>query len=466
MDTTAKRIVKVLILFCILLGSLVLYLSYFEIFVVAKIQDNPYNKRQWMREEYVLRGSILDRNEKVLASSIKQDKQQIRNYPFKNLYSHVIGYSFKEYGKTAIEKNYNNQLLGIGNSPLTKVKDKIMGSDNMGNNVVLTIDHTLQKNADELLRGKKGSIVLMNPKTGEIYAMVSKPDFDPNTMRDDWQDIIENKESPLINRATTGLYTPGSVFKMITATSVMENNSNQNYFCEGKTNIGGYVLKDYHSIAHGNVDLEKALIYSCNVAFSQMGIELGEEKLKSTAQKYMFDKQIPFDIMSKKSIFSEEVKMTKTELGVSAIGQGKVLVTPLNMAMVASTIANDGNMMKPFLVKEIINSKNRIIKMQPPKILSHVTNKENANKLRDIMIQVVEVGTGKKAKIKNVRVAGKTGTAENGSDKEHAWFIGFAPANDPKVAIAVVLENEGKTGGTSAAPIAREILKNALNRVQ
>ena len=126
MDTTAKRIIKVLILFCILLGSLVVYLSYFEIFVVSKIQDNPYNKRQWMREEYVLRGSILDRNENVLASSIKKDKQQIRNYPFKNLYSHVIGYSFKEYGKTAIEKKYNNQLLGIGNSSLKKVKDKIM----------------------------------------------------------------------------------------------------------------------------------------------------------------------------------------------------------------------------------------------------------------------------------------------------------------------------------------------------
>lgn len=467
MDKTSKRIIKMLIVYSALFISLVVYLSYFEIFQAKKIINNNYNKRQWVNEEYVLRGVIADRNGKTLASSEKVGNNQIRKYKFDNLYSHIIGYTFKEYGKAGLESFYNKELLNINKNPIRQITDKITGPKEKGNNLILTIDHEIQSYTEKRLRGKKGAIVLMNPKNGEIYAMVSKPDFKPSIMKEKWGEITEDKNSPLLNRATMGLYTPGSVFKIITATSALENKDiDENFVCEGSINIDGYILKDYKNKAHGKVDIKKAMIVSCNVAFGQIGLNLGEEKLEDTANKYMFNKVIPFELLTKKSIFPDKINMTKPELAASAIGQGRILVTPLNMAMVASSIANDGKMMKPILVKEVISPKGTTIKTNISQMLSRVSSKQVANEIKEMMIDVVSIGTGKNARIKNVVVAGKTGTAENESEKEHAWFIGFAPADDPKVAIAVVLENEGSTGGKSAAPIARDIMMTALNRLK
>ncbi|TCO72285.1 peptidoglycan D,D-transpeptidase FtsI family protein [Marinisporobacter balticus] len=464
MDKFSRRMIKVLIVYSTLFISLVVYLSYFEIFQAEQVVNNNYNKRQWVNEEYVLRGIIADRNGKTLASSRKIDNKQIRTYKFDKLYSHIIGYSFKEYGKAGLESSYNKELLNNNENPIREITEKITGPKEEGNNLILAIDHDLQSYTQKRLKGKKGAIVLMNPKNGEIYAMVSKPDFDPSTMKDKWAEITEDKNSPLLNRATMGLYTPGSIFKIITATSALENEYIEKTFqCEGSININGYVLKDYKGTAHGKVDLKKALIVSCNVAFGQIGLDLGEDKLKNTAEKYMLNKIIPFELLTKNSVFPHKRNMSRPELAATAIGQGKILVTPLNMAMVASAIANDGKMMKPFLVKEVINPKGRTIHTNLPQTLSTVSSKNIAEAIKEMMIDVVKLGTGKNARIKNVKVAGKTGTAENDTEKEHAWFIGFAPADDPKVAIAVVLENEGSTGGKSAAPIARDIMAAALN---
>ncbi|QEK12826.1 penicillin-binding protein A [Crassaminicella thermophila] len=467
MDIISRRIVKVLIVFCAMFISLVMYLSYFEIFQASKIVKNSYNKRQWVNEEYVLRGIIADRNGKTLASSEKIEGNQIRHYKFGRLYSHIIGYSFKEYGKAGLEASYNKELLNINENPIKEITEKIIGPKEEGNHLILSIDHELQSYAEKLMRGKKGAIVLMNPKNGEIYAMVSKPDFDPSKIKENWAEITEEKDSPLLNRATMGLYTPGSIFKIITATAALKDkNIDKTFKCRGSVNIDGYMLRDYKEISHGKVDLKKALVVSCNVAFSQIGLQLGEEKLKNAAEKYMFNKIIPFDLKIKKSIFPNKKNMSNPELGATAIGQGEILVNPLNMAMVASAIANDGKMMKPIIVKEVINPEGRTIKINRTELLSKVCSKKIADELKDMMIDVVKEGTGKNARIKNVEVAGKTGTAENESKKEHAWFIGFAPAYNPKVAIAVVLENIGSTGGKSAAPIARDIMVAALNRLR
>ncbi|QXM06398.1 peptidoglycan D,D-transpeptidase FtsI family protein [Crassaminicella indica] len=466
MDKNSKRIIKVLIALCTLFISLVVYLSYFEVFQASKIVSNNYNKRQWINEEYVLRGVIADRNGKTLAYSEKKENNQIRKYPYGRVYSHIIGYSFKEYGKAGLESSYNNELLNIKENPIQEITEKIIGTNEKGNNLILTIDHELQSYAERKLRGKKGAIVLMNPKTGEIYAMVSKPDFDPSIIKNQWNEIIEDKNSPLLNRATMGLYTPGSIFKTITATAALENkNVEKTFDCKGSINIDGYILKDYKGIAHGRLDMKRALEVSCNVFFSQAGLQLGEEKLRNVAEKYMFNKYIPFDLKVKKSRFPKG-SMTRPELGASAIGQGKILVTPLNMAMVAGAIANDGEMMKPILVKEVIDPKGRTVKINYPQVLSRTSSKAVAQDLKTMMISVVEEGSGKNARIKNIKVAGKTGTAQNETKKGHGWFIGFAPANDPKVAIAVVLENIGITGGKSAAPIAGDVMATALDRLR
>lgn len=469
MNQESKRIVKVLWVMGALFIILVVYLSYFEIFRASKIVTNNYNKRQWLNEEYVLRGQIVDRNGKTLAYSEKtENNKQVRKYNHGRLYSHVIGYSDKEYGKSGLESSYNNELLNINAlNPILELTEKITGPKEKGNNLILSLDHELQKYAQQKLGNNKGAIIAMNPKSGEIYAMVSKPDFNASTFKENWEELVEDKESPLLNRATSGLYTPGSVFKIITAAAALQNKEiDTEYACEGSVNIEGYVLRDYQETAHGEVDLSEAMAKSCNIAFSQMGLQLGEQKLQDTTEKFMFNRIIPFDLKTKSSIFPSKGIMTKPELGASAIGQGKVLVTPLNMALATSAIANDGVMMRPILVKEILSSEGKTLKVNYPQALTRASSSLIAREIRDMMVEVVTDGTGTNARIKNIKVAGKTGTAENDTGKTHAWFTGFAPAEDPKVVVVVVLESHGTTGGKSAAPLARDMMIQTMNRVK
>lgn len=464
MDNTDKRIIKVLTALTLMFMGLVVYLTYFQVFQASKIVSSNYNKRLWANEESVLRGAIYDRNGSVLAYSEKTENGQSRFYPFGSLYSHVIGYSYREYGKSGLEDSYNKELLNLYKNPIEEIAQKITGPKEKGNDLSLTIDNSLQDKASKYLSGKKGSIILMNPKTGEVYAMVSKPDFNPATLKEDWGDIVENPDSPFINRSSMGLYTPGSVFKIITATAGLENGLSGNYSCKGSIVIDGYELRDYGGSSHGSVDLKKAMEVSCNSFFANMGLELGADKLRDTAQNYLFNEKIPFDIKTKDSIFPEG-GMSKPELGASAIGQGKILVTPLNMLLAASAIANDGNIVKPYLVQKVISPEGSVLREATPEILATATDALTAQTIKDMMVNVVESGTGKNAHIRNVKVAGKTGTAENETGREHAWFVGFAPADNPKVAVVVVLESAGSTGGKSAAPIARDMLINALNRI-
>jgi len=437
-------------------------------FIASKVRENSYNKRLWINEETVLRGAIYDRNDNILAYSDKDGDRQTRHYKYGNTYSHLIGYSYKQYGKSGLEATYNNELLNLdNNNPLKQIRKMITDQDEVGNNLILTVDHEIQKRSQELLGKRNGAIVVMNPISGEIYAMVSNPGFNPSTLSKYWSDIVENPDSPLLNRATSGLYTPGSVFKIITTTAAIEKeNIKTEYECDGYIDINGYVLKDYRGIAHGQTDLEKALVESCNIAFSQIGIQLGQEALKDTSEKFMLNKVIPFDLKTGISSFPTRGKLNKPELGASAIGQGKLLVTPLNMAMVTSAIANNGMMVKPILVKKVVTPKGKTVKENEIEVLSEVTDSAIANQIKEMMVKVVTQGTGTKAQIKNIRVAGKTGTAENETGKDHAWFVGFAPADQPQVAVAVILENSGTTGGTSAAPIARDIIKLALKRLK
>lgn len=467
MNLESKRIIRVLVVLSGLFISLIVYLSYFQLFKSEKILESSFNKRNWIGEEKIVRGKILDRNGEVLAYSEQQGDSQVRNYPQGSLYAHIVGYSYREYGKAGLESSYNKELLDLRESnPIEELKEILKsGKEQFGNDLTLTIDNGLQRQAYELLNGKKGSIVMMNPTTGEVYAMVSNPTFNPATLREDWKDIVESEESFLLNRSTMGLYTPGSIFKVITATAAIEDVSvDKIYNCSGSTTINGYTLNDYDKTSHGRLDLKEALVKSCNVSFGEMGVQIGKESLKQVAEKYMLNKNIPFDLPVSKSRFTKD-SMDDAELGATSIGQGKTLVTPLNMALMTSAIANNGEMVKPILVKQVNNHEGKTVKENHTKVLSNVTSSQVAREMNEMMTEVVSRGTGRNANIRNVRVAGKTGTAENETDKSHAWFVGFAPAENPKLAITVILENDGSTGGSTAAPIARDLLINALNKL-
>ena len=461
-----KRIITVLTLLSSLLILLVVYISYFQIFKASDIKKHANNQRLWMNEENVLRGSILDREGMVLSYSEKDEEKNKRFYPYKELYSHIIGYSYRQYGKTGLEKEYNNELLDLDeDNALKEIKNLVLPTS-QGNDLKLTISHSLQEKSRNLLKGKKGSIITMNPKNGEVYSMVSLPDFDVSDLDNNWKSIIEKEDSPLINRGTQGLYAPGSIFKIVNTVAILETfGIETNYNCTGETTIDGKKFSDYKGVAHGDLDLKGAFKNSCNPYFAEKALLIGKEKLGETASKFMLNEEIEFDLPVKQSKFDYKKGLDDPSIAASAIGQGEVVVTPMNMLLMASAIANDGEMVKPILVREVINKNGTTIKRNRTETISEVI-KENINlEVKEMMREVVVSGTGKNASIKNVEVSGKTGTAENSSGKSHSWFIGFAPYDDPKVSVVVVLEEEGVTGGQGAAPIARDILIHALNNI-
>ncbi|WHH59355.1 penicillin-binding transpeptidase domain-containing protein [Petroclostridium sp. X23] len=466
MHKSNKRIIHTLVVMSMLFLSIIGYMTYFEVFMKDKIISNSYNRRQLEQEENAIRGSVFDRNGTVLAESQVEGEKQQRIYPYKNLYSHIIGYSSKVYGKSLIEASYNKYLLGINElNAVFDIKNKLTGGAKKGNHVHLTIDHQLQVRAEKLLRSKKGAVVVVNPKTGEILAMVSKPDFNPTNenLEKKWREMVESKEYPFLPRATQGLYIPGSTYKIVNSAAAIEQGLGDfTIEDEGSIVIDGKEIKNSGSKAHGLINMKQALAVSSNTFFSQIGVKLGTEHLKSTALKVGFGKDIPFDIPMNQSIFPYN-DMSETDMAAVGMGQGKLLVTPLHMAMITSSVANEGIMMKPFLVSEVTTVGGSVISNHKPERLCQTMMPETANKVKEMMREVVETGTGKNAGIKGINVAGKTGTAENEltgkeKNKEHAWFVGFAPVEDPQVAVAVIIEYGGSTGGQTAAPIARELM--------
>jgi peptidoglycan glycosyltransferase len=467
-----RKIISVLILLSGLFLVIICYLTYFELFLKDDIITSAYNRRQWDREDSTLRGTIYDRAEVVLAKSeIRGDKQE-RIYPYNSLYSQVIGYNVLTYGKSLLEAKYNQDLLNINPlNPVLDLKDKLTGTKTVGNNLYLTIDHRLQVHAADLLGERNGAVVVLNPQTGEVLAMVSKPDYNPNrrSLEKNWNELIESEENPFLPRATRGLYVPGSTYKVAVSAMALEKGlGNETIEDKGSITIEGKQINNHGNIAHGMLDLKQALSVSSNVYFSQMGVKLGENNLKELAKRVGMGKAVSFDIPVSESRFDYQI-MKKTDQAAVGMGQGKILVTPLQMALITAGIANDGVVMKPYLVKRVETANGFVLKDRNPDVLYKLTTPEIAAQVKDMMYEVVEKGTGKNARIRGIHVAGKTGTAQNeltkkNEDKEHTWFIGFAPVEDPQVAVAVILEYSGSTGGKMAAPIARELMTDWLNR--
>lgn len=460
---TNKRIIKVLILLSLMYLSLIGYLTYMQIFQSEKLDENPYNQRIWDTENITKRGNIYDANGVLLAESV----DTVRIYPYKGMYSHIIGYNSRMYGRINLESSYNDLLLA--KSELHDVLGTT-GSE-YGHDITLTIDHDIQKLAYEELGDNKGSVIAINPKTGEIIAMVSKPDFDPNEekLASEWVELTEDEDSPFLARATSGLYAPGSTFKLLTALSAVENNLEDMTFSDkGKVKIGGTEFENHNGRAYGSINLKRGFAVSSNVVFCTLGDKLGGNNLYDVATRFGFNKSFDFDIEYKQSYFPANVTASDKEAAI-AIGQDDVLSTPLQMAMVTCGIANDGVIMKPYIVDRVVSHNGEIIKKSSPYALYNSASYMDTKEVVDMMVETVESGTGTNAKIYGIDVAGKTGTAENehtdfSENMQHTWFVSFAPAYDPEIVVVVMMENSGGTGGGNCAPIAREIMKKYLKK--
>lgn len=472
-EKTRKNIIKVLIIFCAAFFILIGYLSYFEVRYGDTLESDSNNRRNRDKEYDVLRGSILDREGNHIADSVRvEDGTQKRIYRkgYEMAYAPILGYYSSKYGTSGLEKAYTGELLNTEVlNPFRFVRDIIANAGREGNSLELTIDSDLQKAAYDALGNNRGAITAMNPKTGEILCMVSKPTFNPVTVDEDWDNLIKQEdEGVFLNRAIQpGIYPPGSTFKIIVAGEALQNIKDiesKTFIDKGTLKIGSYTLGNYNHESHGDINIHDALVLSSNVVFGQIGMELGVDRLKKGAEDFYFNKNIDFDLAVAQSQFPAIDPARQDSLAQSSIGQYEVRVTPLQMLLAVSAIANNGVMMKPYLVKSITDPYGWNIKTTSPESMAQPLASETAGKLKSMMVDVVKNGTGKNAKISGVDVAGKTGTAEVGGDlAPHSWFVAFAPAEDPRIAISIIVEN-GETGGGKAAAISKNLIKLYLNR--
>jgi peptidoglycan glycosyltransferase len=468
------NIKKVFVVFLLCFIVIISHITYFVFTKADQVVKSPYNKRLWAIRNEVLRGTIYDRNMVPLTKSERTgEESQKRTYTSGEVFAHALGYVDTKYGLTGLERKYDTELMGVESiNLLNLIRNKNEVKEKIGHSLITTLDSNVQKLSHDLLGRNKGAVVVLNPQTGAVIAMVSKPSFNPNNLENIMDELTKDKVNyPLINRAVAGMYAPGSTFKAVTAVSALENIKDiKTRTIEDKGKLvfnSKESISNYNGEVLGNIDFKEAFFHSSNVYFGNLGMELGNEKLRSTAEEFYFNKNIPADgITIETSKFPTYKNSEKGNLAQSGIGQAQILATPMQMALVASTIANDGIMMRPFMVNAVVDKDGDTVKKISEQSLGVVTSKENAKIMKDLMRAVVTNGTGTAANVEGLQVAGKTGTADHDDKKgvdepPHSWFIGFAPYDNPKVAIAVIVE-EGGTGGKAAARIAAQVIKAAL----
>jgi peptidoglycan glycosyltransferase len=447
------------------------------------------NKRTLLDNYSRERGAIIVGGQAVAKSVPVQDQYRfLRTYPQGELYSHLTGfYSYSVGAPYGLEHAADDLLSGDADQLFVRrVTDLITGRKTSGATIELTIDPKAQKAADQALGQSRGAVVALDPKTGAILAMVSHPAYDPNGLASHdlnkaakaWQSLSTDKDKAYLNRALSGVYPPGSTFKVVTAAAALENGvvTNENSSVPGPAQLDLPLTTTNLPNENGQpcgpgdkTTLIHALEISCNTAFGSLGLELGGEKLRAQAAKFGFGDslQVPMRVATS----SVPADLNEPQSAQAAIGQYDVRTTPLQMAMVAAGIANKGSVMTPYLIQSVRSANLDIIESAPdPVELSQAVSEQTASIVTKMMVSVVDNGSGARARIPGVDVAGKTGTAQHGKGlAPHAWFISFAPATDPKVAVAVVVEDGGVTGseiggGRVAAPIARAVMEAVLNR--
>lgn len=429
--------------------------------------SNVYNPR--LATTSSQRGDITDRDGVTLASTNAEGKREyLSNTIARRALSQTVGDTAGMSG-TGIESFYSATLLDLSTSLTDRLSEVFNSAQHVGSSVQITVDARLQAAiADAFPEGYDGAVCVINYKTGEILAMDSMPNYDPYAANDSEEGVAD---TAYLNRCLQGLYTPGSVFKIVTLASALDydpNVVNQAFTCSGTWEYeGGSIVCMSGRTAHGDMDLEKAFTKSCNVTFGKLAYQLGEERLKATAENFGFNENFKFgDFTVYNSAFPESVK-NMNGLVWAGIGQGEVLVTPLHMAMISGAVANGGTMMQPYLVKEISTSLDQVTRRGESKVYRQVMQPATAQLIAKYMYETVKSGTASKAAIRGYTVCGKTGSAETSDNKEkatNAWYTGFIYDDAHPYAISVVIE-EGGSGGNLAASLASFALEKAIEYV-
>ncbi len=424
--------------------------------------NNSYNSRQRVLAAENSRGAIYASKGEILAQTVTgADGKETREYPFKEVFAHVVGYSAK--GKTGIEELENFDLINSNIPERDKIDNEMAGRKNPGNDVYTTLDTGLQQAAYDALGAYRGAIVVTEVKTGRILAMVSKPDFDPNKIADIWERVnADTKNAVLLNRATQGLYPPGSTFKIVTALAYIrqfpDTWQDYSYQCNGAYVNGENRISCYHGSVHGKVNLMTSFAKSCNSSFANIGMQLDRGKFGDTINSLLFNQDLPVPLVYNRTGVTLDQDSSDEDVIQTSIGQGKTQITPIQLNMITAAIANSGSLMEPYLIEKVESADGKILSKNEPKTYRQLLSKEEAGILASLMEDVVKEGTGKKLNGQPYTAAGKTGSAEFNSVKEdsHAWFTGFAPVEDPEIAVTVIVESVG-SGGDYAVPLARRV---------
>ena len=459
-----KSILRLTYGFAALFVAMAVYFGWFIQFRSESVIGNSYNARLDKFSDRIIRGNILSADGEVLAETkVSDDGTERRYYPYDYLFLHSVGYSAAN-GKTGLESLANFYLLSSHVNLVEKTVNELRGEKNIGDNVVTTLDLDLQKAASDALANYRGAVIVMEPDTGKILTLVSQPNFNANQVDERWEELIspENSKAHLVNRATQGLYPPGSTFKMLTALEYMKENpgtwESYRFTCDGLYEYGDYTIKCYHGNAHGEQNLIQAFANSCNGAFAELGLLIDPTRFRALSEQFLFNKELPCSLPYNKSSFVMDSSAGDWERLQTAIGQGKTQMTPFHNLLIASATANGGTLMRPYLIDHVENVGGQTIKKFMPSSAGNLMTAEDAAALTHLMQQVVEIGTGSAVRTDAYTVAGKTGSAEFETGKEtHSWFVGFAPVEKPEIVISVLAEEAG-SGGQVAAPIARAVM--------
>lgn len=479
MNTPISRLFLVaLLMFAALLAAT----SRWTVVEAEKLNDDELNQRSALRVMKVRRGTIRAADGTVIARS-RRDREGVyhRTYPQGDLFGHPVGYSYATIGATELERYRNDDLIG-NKDALTTTFDQLVGKEQEGDDVRTTLDARAQRIAlDEIARaGQSGAAVALDPRTGAVKVMASTPTYDPNTIKDkkvlDAANTDETRK-PLVNRALQFGYAPGSTFKVVTSTAAIDTGA----FTPGSpingdnnVKISGVPLANDFGQSFGTIDMTTALTESVNTAYAKIGERVGRATMQEYMERFGFFKKPQLDYpkgsMSASVVApnppGRAVPVTNrfVDLGRMSIGQGGLQATPLQMAQVAAAVANDGKLMKPHITDRILDRDGRTVERVEPEVQSTVMKASTADAVTQMMVSVVQNGTGTQAQIPGIQVAGKTGTAETqlGEKINDVWFIAFAPAENPRVAVAVTVAGVTGFGGDIAAPIAKDIMEELL----
>jgi peptidoglycan glycosyltransferase len=460
----------VLVLYALLFG----FTSYWSIFDANSLKANTANRRPLLEEQKIKRGDIVAADGSVIAKSVPQgsgnNKIYVRRYPEGSLFGNPIGYSFVTQGRVGFEQSHNDELVG-NKTEFLSVLDELQGHSQVGDKVQSSLDPAAQRAAVDGLGGQRGSVVAMVPSTGEIRAMVSIPEYDPNQVPNHFAQLNRDSNAPLFNRATQAGYPPGSTMKVVTATAALDSGEfTPNSTLSGRSPqvIDGVPLSNSGGEQFGTIDMTTALTNSVNTWWAQVGEKLGKDTMFKYMDRFGFDQKPQLDYPNFQLATSGVYDGNKLlgpndpiDIGRVAIGQERLRVTPLQMTEVAAAVANKGELIEPRLWSKVIDPDGRETNLDPSR-QSRVMSEETASELNDMMQSVVQEGTGTAAAVSGIDVAGKTGTAEISGGVNQAWFIGFAPANDPKIAIACTVERTSGFGGPTCGPIFKSVAETIL----